>query len=123
MENAKLENNLYSQIVYSTCVYANIPWFENMTVTVCNTVCTTVHRVFLLSFLLNKFFDPSNSTYRVKNLIFKIRLKVYGLFFVILGYMNNDLIGLIASLIPTPRLHFLMTGYTPLTTDQKVNHY
>ncbi|KAG8512919.1 Tubulin gamma-1 chain [Galemys pyrenaicus] len=34
------------------------------------------------------------------------------------GYMNNDLIGLIASLIPTPRLHFLMTGYTPLTTDQ-----
>ena len=38
----------------------------------------------------------------------------------LLGYMNNDLIGLIASLIPTPRLHFLMTGYTPLTTDQKV---
>ena len=38
------------------------------------------------------------------------------------GYMNNDLIGLIASLIPTPRLHFLMTGYTPLTisADQKV---
>ena len=33
------------------------------------------------------------------------------------GYMNNDLIGLIASLIPTPRLHYLMTGYTPLTTD------
>lgn len=36
------------------------------------------------------------------------------------GYMNNDLIGLIASLIPTPRLHFLITGYTPLTTDQAV---
>jgi len=34
------------------------------------------------------------------------------------SYMNNDLIGLIAPLIPTPRLHFLMTGYTPLTTDQ-----
>ncbi|CAK8682727.1 tubulin gamma-1 chain [Clavelina lepadiformis] len=34
------------------------------------------------------------------------------------GYMNNDLIGLVASLIPTPRLHFLMTGYTPLVTDQ-----
>lgn len=33
--------------------------------------------------------------------------------------MNNDLIGLIAPLIPTPRLHFLMTGYTPLTTDQE----
>jgi len=31
------------------------------------------------------------------------------------GYMNNDLIGLIAPLIPTPRLHFLMTGYTPLS--------
>ncbi|CAM9576388.1 unnamed protein product, partial [Ectocarpus fasciculatus] len=28
------------------------------------------------------------------------------------GYMNNDLIGLVASLIPTPRCHFLMTGYT-----------
>jgi len=33
------------------------------------------------------------------------------------SYMNNDLIGLIAPLIPTPRLHFLMTGYTPLATD------
>jgi len=30
------------------------------------------------------------------------------------GYMNNDLIGLLASLIPTPRCHFLMTGYTPI---------
>lgn len=31
------------------------------------------------------------------------------------GYMNNDLVGLVAGLIPTPRCHFLMTGYTPLT--------
>lgn len=66
------------------------------------------------------------------------------------GYMNNDLIGLVsadamvcsfpcalqihllsasvivlanvqvASLIPTPRCHFLMTGYTPLTIDKRV---
>jgi|Transcript_6002 tubulin gamma len=34
------------------------------------------------------------------------------------GYMNNDLVGLVASLIPTPRCHFLMTGYTPLTVDR-----
>merc|ERR1719379_265398 len=33
------------------------------------------------------------------------------------GYMNNDLIGLVASLIPTPRCHFLMTGYTPLMIE------
>lgn len=33
------------------------------------------------------------------------------------GYMNNDLVGLIASLIPTPRCHFLQTGYTPLTLE------
>ncbi|OAF65066.1 Gamma-tubulin, partial [Intoshia linei] len=33
------------------------------------------------------------------------------------SYMNNDLIGIIAPLIPTPNLHFLMTGYTPLTTE------
>jgi len=33
------------------------------------------------------------------------------------SYMNNELIGLIALLIPIPKLHFLMTGYTPLTTD------
>eukprot|EP00096_Caligus_rogercresseyi_P010311 TRINITY_DN3710_c0_g1_i1.p1 TRINITY_DN3710_c0_g1~~TRINITY_DN3710_c0_g1_i1.p1 ORF type:complete len:462 (+),score=170.65 TRINITY_DN3710_c0_g1_i1:212-1597(+) len=33
------------------------------------------------------------------------------------SYMNNDLIGLIAPLIPTPKLHFLMTGYTPLSTE------
>jgi tubulin gamma len=31
------------------------------------------------------------------------------------GYMNNDLVGLMASLIPTPSCHFLLTGYTPLT--------
>lgn len=37
------------------------------------------------------------------------------------GYMHNDLIGLISSLIPTPRLHYLMTGYTPLTTDTQVD--
>ena len=35
------------------------------------------------------------------------------------GYMNNDMVGLISSLIPTPRCHFLMTGYTPLTLDMK----
>jgi hypothetical protein len=35
------------------------------------------------------------------------------------GYMNNDLVGLVASLIPTPRCHFLMTGYTPLTLEQQ----
>jgi tubulin gamma len=33
------------------------------------------------------------------------------------SYMNNDLMGLLAPLIPTPRLHYLMTGYTPLSTD------
>ena len=33
------------------------------------------------------------------------------------GYMNNDLVGLIANLVPTPRCHFLMTGYTPLSLD------
>lgn len=31
------------------------------------------------------------------------------------GYMNNDLVGLTASLIPTPSCHFLLTGYTPWT--------
>lgn len=31
------------------------------------------------------------------------------------GYMNNDLVGLVASLIPTPSCHFLLTAYTPLT--------
>ncbi|XP_076030668.1 tubulin gamma-1 chain [Oratosquilla oratoria] len=36
------------------------------------------------------------------------------------SYMNNDLIGLIAPLVPTPRLHFLKTGYTPLATDAEV---
>jgi len=36
------------------------------------------------------------------------------------GYMNNDLVGLMASLIPTPRTHFLMTGYTPLTTAKQL---
>ncbi|XP_017462105.1 PREDICTED: tubulin gamma-1 chain-like [Rhagoletis zephyria] len=37
------------------------------------------------------------------------------------SYMNNNLIGLTAPLIPTPQLHFLMTGYTPLTTENDPN--
>lgn len=34
------------------------------------------------------------------------------------GYMNNDLVSIIASLIPTPRCHFLTTSYTPFTSDK-----
>lgn len=38
------------------------------------------------------------------------------------SYNNNDLIGLVASLIPTPRCHFLMSGYTPLVlSDTQVS--
>jgi len=37
------------------------------------------------------------------------------------GYMNNDMISLIAPLVPTPRCHFLMTGYTPITLDKSKN--
>ncbi|KAK2950691.1 putative Tubulin gamma-1 chain [Blattamonas nauphoetae] len=33
------------------------------------------------------------------------------------GYMYNDLGGIIASLVPTPRCHFLMTSYTPLASQ------
>ncbi|KAJ9294381.1 hypothetical protein DTO271G3_6956 [Paecilomyces variotii] len=33
------------------------------------------------------------------------------------GYMHNDLVGITASLIPTPRTHFLITSYTPFTGD------
>lgn len=34
------------------------------------------------------------------------------------SYMHNDLVSILASLIPTPRSHFLMTAYTPFTGDQ-----
>lgn len=37
------------------------------------------------------------------------------------GYMNNDLVGMLSSLIPTPRCHFLMTGYTPMIVDKHVS--
>ena len=33
------------------------------------------------------------------------------------GYMNNDLMGILASLIPTPRCHFVSCGYTPMSLD------
>ena len=33
------------------------------------------------------------------------------------GYMHNDLVSIVASLIPTPRCHFLMTSYTPFTSQ------
>ncbi|KAJ1513351.1 gamma-tubulin [Coelomomyces lativittatus] len=32
-------------------------------------------------------------------------------------YMNNDLVSLVASLIPTPRCHFLSTSYTPFASE------
>lgn len=38
------------------------------------------------------------------------------------SYMNNDMVGLLASLIPTPRCHFLMTGYTPLSIDRQTSN-
>ena len=34
------------------------------------------------------------------------------------GYMHNDLVSILAALIPTPRCHFLVTSYTPFTGDQ-----
>ncbi len=34
--------------------------------------------------------------------------------------MNNDLVGMVASLIPQPRLHFLLTSYTPFIVDDSV---
>jgi len=37
------------------------------------------------------------------------------------GYMNNDLVGLLAGLIPTPRCHFLIPGYTPLSIERQVH--
>lgn len=33
------------------------------------------------------------------------------------GYMHNDLVGIVASLIPTPRCHFLQTSYTPFSGE------
>lgn len=33
------------------------------------------------------------------------------------SYMHNDLVGIVASLIPTPRCHYLVTSYTPFTAD------
>ncbi|RDB24116.1 Tubulin gamma chain [Hypsizygus marmoreus] len=34
------------------------------------------------------------------------------------SYMNNDLVGILASLVPTPRCHFLMTSYTPFSSGE-----
>ncbi|KAF1962142.1 tubulin-domain-containing protein [Byssothecium circinans] len=33
------------------------------------------------------------------------------------SYMHNDLVGIVASLIPTPRCHFLSTSYTPFSGE------
>ena len=37
--------------------------------------------------------------------------------FVSCRYMHNDMTGLLATLIPQPRLHFLLTSYTPFSLD------
>ncbi len=38
------------------------------------------------------------------------------------SYHNNDMVGLLASLVPTPRCHFLMTGYTPLSIEKNTSN-
>lgn len=38
------------------------------------------------------------------------------------GYMNNDLVGMLASLIPTPKCNFLMTGYTPMVLEKHASN-
>jgi tubulin gamma len=37
------------------------------------------------------------------------------------GVMNNDMVSIVASLIPIPRCHFLLTAYTPLTLDSQTS--
>lgn len=37
------------------------------------------------------------------------------------SFLNNDLVGLVGSLIPTPKCHFLMTGYTPLSRRRELS--
>lgn len=34
------------------------------------------------------------------------------------SYMNNDMSGILASLIPSLKCHFLITGYTPITMEK-----
>jgi tubulin gamma len=35
------------------------------------------------------------------------------------GHSHNDLLGLVAGLVPTPRCHFLQAGYTPLVVESE----
>lgn len=37
------------------------------------------------------------------------------------NYMNNDLTGMLSTLIPTLKCHFLITGYTPITLDKHIS--
>lgn len=37
------------------------------------------------------------------------------------GYMNNDMTGLLASLIPTPKCNFLISGYTPMVLEKHIS--
>ena len=36
------------------------------------------------------------------------------------GFMNNDLLSLVAALIPSPLCHFLTSSYTPLSVERQV---
>lgn len=36
------------------------------------------------------------------------------------GYMHNNLVSLVSTLVPTPRCHFLVTSYTPITISQNI---
>lgn len=78
--------------------------------------------------LVSTIMSVSTATLRSFNFVFYVIILIFMsnitdfilCYFRYPSYMNNDLIGLIAPLIPTPKLHFLMTGYTPLTGDHEV---
>ncbi|KAL0245295.1 hypothetical protein GEMRC1_009374 [Eukaryota sp. GEM-RC1] len=38
------------------------------------------------------------------------------------GFLNNDFLSLVANLVPTPRCHFIMAGYTPLGANLNISN-
>lgn len=79
-------------------------------------------KLFTKSILFFKLFIIQNPSFTQINTLVSTIMSVSTTTLRYPSYMNNNLIGLTAPLIPTPQLHFLMTGYTPLTTDSDVNY-
>jgi tubulin gamma len=88
-------------------LYNSLLTLERLTL---NADCVVVLDNTVLNRIVVERFRLSNPTFAQTNSLISTVMSASTTTLRYPRYMNNDLIGLLASLIPTPRCHFLMKG-------------